>query len=285
MATEAQHTEDERLTTEAAHQRIAQWSGGAENYDSYRPAAPVALPPLLTRLAETPRPALVVDLGCGTGLSTLLWAATAQQVIGMEPNDDMRAQAERRAARERPDATHMRFLAGTGERTGLPDACADIVTASQAFHWMEPTATLVEVARILRPGGVFAAYDYDWPPLITRQTDALFHQVIGRAVELAEARGVQAVASGWEKSGHLERMCASGHFSLVKEVALHNIEPCDADRFIGMAKSNIVEGLLARGVVTPDEICLDAFEQAVREAIPASVNTWFVSYRVRLGVK
>lgn len=150
---------------------------------------------------------------------------------------------------------------------------------------MEPTATLAEVARILRPGGVFAAYDYDWPPLVTLQTDALFHLFMGRTFELAEARGVQAALSGWEKSGHLERMHASGHFSLVKEMALHNIEPCDADRFIGMAKSNIVEGLLARGVVTPDEIGLDAFEQATQEAIPASVNTWFVSYRVRLGVK
>ncbi len=285
MATEAQQTEDVRLTAEAAHQRIAQWSGLAETYDSYRPSAPVALPPLLTRLAETSHPALVVDLGCGTGLSTLLWADVAQQVIGIEPNDDMRAQAERRIARERPGASHVRFLAGTGERTELPDACADIVTVSQAFHWMEPNATLAEAARILRPGGVFAAYDYDWPPLITQQTDGLFHQFIGRAFELAEARGVQAALRGWEKSGHLERMRASGHFSLVKEVTLHNVEPCDADRFIGMAMSNIVEGLLARGVVTADEIGLDAFEQAARAAIPASVDTWFVSYRVRLGVK
>ena len=42
-------------------------------------------------------------------------------------------------------------------------ASADIVTCSQSFHWMEPEPTLAEIARILRPGGVFAAYDYDWP--------------------------------------------------------------------------------------------------------------------------
>lgn len=102
MAIETEYTEDERLTVEAAHQRIAQWSGGAEHYDSFRPAAPVALPPLLIRLAETSYHALVVDLGCGTGLSTLLWADTAERVIGIEPNDDMRMQAERRATREYP---------------------------------------------------------------------------------------------------------------------------------------------------------------------------------------
>lgn len=32
-------------------------------------------------------------------------------------------------------------------------------TVAQALHWMEPASTLAEVARILRPGGVFAAYD------------------------------------------------------------------------------------------------------------------------------
>jgi hypothetical protein len=29
---------------------------------------------------------------------------------------------------------------------------------------MEPTATLAEIARILRPGGLFAAYDRKSPP-------------------------------------------------------------------------------------------------------------------------
>ncbi|MGH7866895.1 MAG: class I SAM-dependent methyltransferase, partial [Candidatus Dormibacteraceae bacterium] len=45
--------------------------------------------------------------------------------------------------------------------TGLPEACADVVTCVQAFHWMDPEIVLPEVARILRPGGVFAAVDYD----------------------------------------------------------------------------------------------------------------------------
>ncbi|HEY7850749.1 MAG TPA: class I SAM-dependent methyltransferase, partial [Ktedonobacterales bacterium] len=150
---------DDRATEAAAQERIAHWSGVSASYDAHRLAAPAVLPALLTQLAEAPRPALVVDLGSGTGLSTLIWADVAQQVIGIEPNDEMRAQAERRAAHARPDATHVRFSAVTAERTGLPDGCADIVTVAQAFHWMEPTATLAEVARILRRGGVFAAYD------------------------------------------------------------------------------------------------------------------------------
>ena len=37
--------------------------------------------------------------------------------------------------------------------------------AVQALHWMEPAPTFGEVARLLRPGGVFAALDCDWPPV------------------------------------------------------------------------------------------------------------------------
>jgi SAM-dependent methyltransferase len=49
-------------------------------------------------------------------------------------------------------------------RPRTPQALVDaLVTCSQSLHWMEPEPTFAEVARILRRGGVFAAYDYDWP--------------------------------------------------------------------------------------------------------------------------
>ncbi|HEX8731804.1 MAG TPA: methyltransferase domain-containing protein [Ktedonobacterales bacterium] len=284
MASENQTADDERLTEAAARQRYAQWSGQAERYDASRPAAPPALPPLLTQLAHTPRPALVVDLGSGTGLSTLPWADIASEVIGIEPNDDMRQAAERRLARERLAATNVRFVAATAQATGLPDACADIVTASQAFHWMEPTATLAEIARILRPGGVFAAYDHDWPPLVTWEVEALFHDFMDRMFAAARAHDFDPATPGWEKSGHLERLRASGVFRWVKEVTLHNSEPCDADRYIGMSLTNFAGQLIARGILTPEEIGLAAYERETRAAFTTPMF-WHVSYRVRLGVR
>lgn len=283
MTSKDQTADDARLTETAARQRYAQWSGQAERYDASRPAAPPALPPLLAQLAHAPEPALVVDLGCGTGLSTLLWADTAREVIGVEPNDDMRKAAERSLARKRPAATNVRFVAATAQATGLPDASADIVTASQAFHWMEPTATLAEVGRVLRRGGVFAAYDYDWPPVTTWEAEALFHSYMNRVFAAAKAHGVDPVTPGWDKSGHLERLQASGVFRWVKEVTLHNSELCDADRFIGMALTNFGGHLIAQGVVTPEEIGLAEFERETRATFTTPMF-WHVSYRVRLGV-
>jgi len=139
---------------------VERFSGFASTYDRYRPTPPAVLIDILTQLIGITSPEFVVDVGCGTGLSTRIWADRAQRVTGVEPNDDMRREAEAHTS-----TPAIRYQDGTSTATGLPDACADIVTASQALHWMEPEPTFAEIARILRPGGVFAAIDCDWPPV------------------------------------------------------------------------------------------------------------------------
>ena len=82
------------------------WTGEASMYDRTRPTPPPALLDLLTQLIHTPYPALVVDLGSGTGLSTAIWGERAQQVIGIEPNADMRTQAIQKIE-QHPYAAHI----------------------------------------------------------------------------------------------------------------------------------------------------------------------------------
>ncbi|HEY4386145.1 MAG TPA: methyltransferase domain-containing protein, partial [Ktedonobacteraceae bacterium] len=103
------------------------WTSKATSYDRARPTPPPALLDLLTQLIHLPHPALVVDLGSGTGLSTAIWGERAQQVIGIEPNTDMRTQAIRKVE-DHPYAAHIEYREGVAHRTGLPDGCADIVT-------------------------------------------------------------------------------------------------------------------------------------------------------------
>ncbi|MGH9083187.1 MAG: class I SAM-dependent methyltransferase, partial [Acidimicrobiales bacterium] len=137
-------------------ENLDRFSGFADLYDTVRPALPAALGRLLAAYADTQRPR-VVDLGSGTGLSSR-WAATwAGSVVGVEPNDDMRAVAE-----SRPLAG-VTYRKAAAHDTGLPDRSADVVLAVQSLHWMDPGPTLAEVARVLRPGGVLAAADADWP--------------------------------------------------------------------------------------------------------------------------
>jgi SAM-dependent methyltransferase len=46
-----------------------------------------------------------------------------------------------------------RSVEGSAEHTTLPDACADLAVAAQAFHWFDHAAVRREAIRILRPGG------------------------------------------------------------------------------------------------------------------------------------
>src|SRR5438132_13834508 len=126
------------------------WTGEVIKYDRTRPTPPPALLDLLTQLIHTPHPALVVDLGSGTGLSTAIWGERAERVIGIEPNANMRKEATHNVE-DHPYAAHIEYREGLAHQTGLPDGCADIVTAAHAFHWMERTAPLAEIASILRP--------------------------------------------------------------------------------------------------------------------------------------
>src|SRR5215469_2814524 len=109
------------------------WTGKASSYDRVRPTPPPVLLDLLTQLIGMPHPALVVDLGSGTGLSTTLWGERAEWVIGIEPNADMRQEALRKVE-DHPyaSAAHIEYREGLAQRTGLPDGCADVVTAAQS---------------------------------------------------------------------------------------------------------------------------------------------------------
>jgi Methyltransferase domain len=40
------------------------------------------------------------------------------------------------------------YRMGSSEHTGLPDACADLIIAAQAFHWFDLDRTFAEVGRI-----------------------------------------------------------------------------------------------------------------------------------------
>lgn len=251
--------------------------GFAETYDRHRPRPPDAILEWLCRYARVERPALVVDLGCGTGLSTRAWSGRAERVVGVEPNAAMLAAAD--------PAPGVEFREAFAQSTGLDDGCADIVTCSQSLHWMDPEPTLAEAARILRPGGVFAGYDYDWPPVVDPEVDAAFDAYQRRRGELRRSRDHTRGADIWQKSGHLERMRDSGRFSFCRELLFHSIEEGDADRIVGFAHSL---GQPAVGVDDEEAervLRVSELEEVARRVLGNRTVPFLFGYRVRVGVR
>ncbi len=101
---------------------VGRFTGFAALCDDVRPQPPATIIDVLLQLAQIERPRLVVDLGCGAGLSTRIWAERAVQVVGVEPSADMRRQTEWRTT-----APNIRYQEALSHQTGLSDASADIV--------------------------------------------------------------------------------------------------------------------------------------------------------------
>ncbi|AHH96133.1 hypothetical protein GCM10010174_43340 [Kutzneria viridogrisea] len=248
---------------------VTRFSGFAELYDRVRPSPPAEIADLLRGwiAAEDPE---VVDLGAGTGLATALWP----RAIGVEPSAEMRAIAVARG---------LTVLEGTAERTGLPDACADVVTAGQALHWFDPDRALPEVARLLRPGGVFAAFDCDWPPAVDWEVDQAYREFNRLEQELEVARGLRPPYA--DKPDHLARLRASGLFRHVAEVCLHSKDSGDVERLLGVANSQGgVVALLADGA-TEQEIGLTRLREVATRRMGTGPRPWWWTYRVRLAVR
>ena len=89
---------------------------------------------------------VAVDIAAGTGLFTRALQGRVMQVIAVEPDDRMRAVLAARSP-------GVRAVAGRGEAIPVPDASADGVFVSSAWHWLDPGQAVPEIARVLRDGG------------------------------------------------------------------------------------------------------------------------------------
>lgn len=283
--------------------------GFGELYDRVRPVPPMDLGELLSRYCGG-RPDLVVDLGSGTGLSTRWAASWANRVIGVEPSEDMRETAQRQPA------AGVSYVEGWSHGTGLDPGSADVVLAVQALHWMEPEPTFREVARLLRPGGVFAAIDCDWPPVVgdqaaeeawedcrrqmrvfeRRLADGLDGEALRAPVSSLDGEGDKysgidphfdrRLAEGvrsWSKGGHLGRIQGSGLFAWSREVALAAQDEGDAERFVGLLRSQGDYQTLLRHGLTDADLGVERFERLAWDRLGRGRQPWLFVYRIRLG--
>ena len=130
----------------------ARFSDRIENYVRYRPSYPLEALRFIREHADLAAGDTVVDLGSGTGIFSRLLLQDGFRVFGVEPNDGMREAA----VHELGLVPEFRSVAGWSHETGLGGACADLITAAQAFHWFDICKTKKECQRLLKPNAATA---------------------------------------------------------------------------------------------------------------------------------
>ena len=128
------------------------FSDRVDNYIKYRPSYPIKVIQYLLEKQILTSTSVVADIGSGTGLSAELFLKNGNTVIGIEPNDEMRAAGEKLLA----NYPNFKSIKASAEQTTLPNGSVDLVIAGQAFHWFDIAKARVEIQRILKPGGYCA---------------------------------------------------------------------------------------------------------------------------------
>ncbi len=106
------------------------FSSTVEDYRRYRPDYPAALFDWIEEVAQLGPGATVIDVGCGTGISSRQLAARGWRVIGVDPNVAMLE-----AARE--EGGGPTYVQTDAERLAVPVSHADAIVGGQSFHWID----------------------------------------------------------------------------------------------------------------------------------------------------
>ncbi|MCJ7557606.1 MAG: methyltransferase domain-containing protein [Gammaproteobacteria bacterium] len=125
------------------------FSGVARDYQSFRPHYSPELFQLLAELAPTRERAW--DCGAGSGQAARGLLDYFDQVIASDAS-----YKQIRSCRN----SGLDCLCCLAEAVPLADHCVDLVTVAQALHWFKLDRFYPEVRRILKPGGVIAAWTY-----------------------------------------------------------------------------------------------------------------------------
>jgi len=137
----------------------------------------------------------LLDVGCGPGTLTADLAARVApgEVLAVDVSAEVIAEAEAHA--REVGATNIVFQAGDFRSAGLAPGSFDVVHAHQVLqHLRDPVSALIEMRRLVRPEGVVAARDGDFPAMVWSPPDPLLDRWLEIYLAVTRRNGAAADA-------------------------------------------------------------------------------------------
>jgi SAM-dependent methyltransferase len=147
----------------------------AELYDQVRPNYPEALVDDVLALVEIPSDRRILEIGCGPGNATLLFARRGYRIVAIELGERLAALAAKNCrAYPGVEIHNIAFEDWPTEENAF-----DLAIAADAFHWIPPEIGYPKVARALKDSGSAAFFwnvpvdpGTDW----SRAIDAVYRE-------------------------------------------------------------------------------------------------------------
>lgn len=155
MSTETDYQPDKNAMRSAFGQAV-------DSYDAVAELQRLTADEMLSRLPFLAiKPENVLDLGCGTGrnLSQLQKHYPKARIWAVDIAEAMLKYARRQQGRDTllskwlPGRVAAPFIAGDAEMLPFADNSFDLVFANLTLQWCDPTASFLELQRVLKPGG------------------------------------------------------------------------------------------------------------------------------------
>lgn len=187
--------------------RRLSFGDNAEQYDRARPSYPAAAVDAAIDGAHIRR---VLDVGCGTGISSQLFLDRGCEVVGVEPDERMASVAHRRG---------VNVVVAQFETWPAPDGPFDLVVSAQAWHWIDQNIGPTRAADALRPGGRLALFSNGYQEVSLREElDAVYRQHATQILAKTFVLGRPAPTLGAAHGGPID---ACGRFGPVAERSFH----------------------------------------------------------------
>ena len=127
------------------------FSQQATDYARFRPQYPRALFEFIA--ANSPNEELALDCATGSGQAAVALTEFFKRVIAIDASAQQIANAQ---PNER-----VKYRVAPAEASGLCASSCDTITVGQALHWFRLDDFYAEAKRVLKPGGLLAAWTYD----------------------------------------------------------------------------------------------------------------------------
>ena len=145
------------------------FNNSAEWYDQIRPGYPEALIEDVISLSTIPPGGQILEIGCGTGKATEMFAARGYSMLCLDIGIDLAAVAVRKFR----ESSNVQIEVSSFEEWGSGGHLFDLVIAATSFHWVDPSIAYVKSAAVLKPNGSLAVF---WNTHI-RQDEGFFMRV------------------------------------------------------------------------------------------------------------
>jgi ubiquinone/menaquinone biosynthesis C-methylase UbiE len=228
----------------------------AETYDNVMSSFMVSYANRLIRDLQIPENPAVLDVGCGTGISTFELVKKIQgegKFYGIDISPKMIYSAKAKA--ESLCYTCVEFRKGDAEQLDFPDSSFDLVISNQAFHWFpDKEKALKEMFRVLKHGGQVALTFQGW--LAFKEMLEAYDMVRNRHPEYGMPALLRAITLE-----ETQELFDRAGFQKIRVYAIHLVDYRNPSAF--RSQRDVTTGCWRVGI--PSEIVEEALKEISKE--------------------